>query len=229
MRSCWLLDGSVSRASEASFNCKEPDALFLLPPPPFSRCRVHPRPRSNLPSGHRGHHVWFLLQWIHGPARACVSLLDIVTKPPTLASRYHARPSSLPIAPDATRRFRVVRWNWEIHSPLRGIDWFESIWHLANYKNYGEYGSNVTGMKCHSRHFGVIVEIYCWMTNPDNIESMQILTMTGVGPTQTILDLCKCWQRASNSPHKSGLWIVSHKGKIQYLVIYALSPSTWGW
>ena len=48
-------------------------------------------------------------------------------------------------------------------------------------------------------------------------------------PTQTILDLCKYWQRASNSPHKSGLWIVGHKGKIQYLVIYALSPSTWGW
>ena len=48
-------------------------------------------------------------------------------------------------------------------------------------------------------------------------------------PTRTILDLCKYWQRASNSPHKSGLWIVSHKGKIQYLVIHASSLSTWRW
>lgn len=31
MRSCWLLDGrSLSRASEASFNCKEADALLFL-------------------------------------------------------------------------------------------------------------------------------------------------------------------------------------------------------
>ena len=29
--------------------------------------------------------------------------------------------------------------------------------------------------------------------------------------------------------HKSGLWIVSDKGKIQYLVIHAPSPSTWRW
>ena len=48
-------------------------------------------------------------------------------------------------------------------------------------------------------------------------------------PSQTVLNLCKYWQRGSNSPHKSGLWIVSHKGKIQYLAIHAPSPSTWWW
>ena len=65
------------------------------------------------------------------------------------------------------------------------------------------------------------VPVFVNILSPSNID---------VGwSTQTILDLCEYWQRASNSPHKSGLWIVSHKGKIQYLVIYAPFPSTWGW